>query len=82
MPTLSPLAADLDPVALRHRIEADTQTAKLKAEAMVQLARIERRISWLERKHARLPIGNAKRKAAQQISEGKAQRDQLKEAIR
>ena len=78
-PTLSPLAADLDPVALRHRIEAEKQLAEAKAERVVLLAKAERRISFLERKHARLRIGNGKRKTAQELAAMKELRDRLKE---
>lgn len=78
MSILAPRAIDLsNPVALHEAVEADRQHAEIVAGALAQIGRLNQRISYLERKHARLPIGNAKRKTAKAISDAQALRQRL-----
>ena len=74
------LAVDLDPVSIRARINADKAAAHAKAEALVAVARLDQRIDYLARKHARLPIGNGKRKARKEAIKLQATRDAIKAA--
>ena len=78
---LAPNVVDLDPVSIRERIEHDKAKAEFTAKAVIEVGRLSKRIAYLERKHARLPISNGKRKTAAQIATLKAQREQLAEAI-
>lgn len=78
MSVIAPRAVDLsDPVALHEAIERDRQHAEMVADALARIACLNQRISYLERKQARLPIGNAKRKTAKMIREAKALRQRL-----
>lgn len=72
---------DLTPDRLHERIESDRQAAEQLGAACELLQRVERRVSHLEAKHARLPIGNAKRKTAKALGELRSQRRALREAI-